>query len=81
MKATGMVKQIDEMGRIVIPREIKRNMGIEDRDHLEIFVESDKIILKKYQPGCIFCGNTEDIHSFKGKLLCSDCKKQLLSID
>lgn len=79
MKATGMVKQIDEMGRIVIPREIKRSMGIQDRDHLEIFVEDNKIILKKYQPGCIFCGNTEQIVTFKGKLVCLDCKKEMLS--
>ena len=74
-----MVKQIDEMGRIVIPREIKRSMGIQDRDHLEIFVEDNKIILKKYQPGCIFCGNTEQIVTFKGKLVCLDCKKEMLS--
>ena len=79
MKATGMVKQIDEMGRIVIPREIKRSMGIQDRDHLEIFVEDNKIILKKYQPGCIFCGNTEQIVTFKGKMVCLDCKKEMLS--
>ena len=79
MKASGMVKQIDEMGRIVIPREIKRSMGIQDRDHLEIFVEDNKIILKKYQPGCIFCGNTEQIVTFKGKLVCLDCKKERLS--
>ena len=79
MKATGMVKQIDEMGRIVIPREIKCSMGIQDRDHLEIFVEDNKIILKKYQPGCIFCGNTEQIVTFKGKLVCLDCKKEMLS--
>ena len=79
MKATGMVKQIDEMGRIVIPREIKRSMGIQDRDHLEIFVEDNKIILKKHQPGCIFCGNTEQIVTFKGKLVCLDCKKEMLS--
>lgn len=77
MKATGMVKQIDEMGRIVIPREIKRSMGIEDRDHLEIFVDDDKIVLKKYMPGCIFCGKTDDLDMYKGKLVCEDCKFQI----
>ena len=77
MKATGMVKQIDELGRIVIPKEIKRSMGIEPRDHLEIFVDGDNIILRRYNPGCIFCGNTLGISIYKDKLICSDCKKEL----
>ena len=77
MKATGMVKQVDDMGRIVIPKEIKRTMGVECRDYLEIFVEDDRIILKKYQPGCIFCGNVGNTKLFKGKLICSECKSML----
>ena len=77
MKATGMVKQVDDMGRIVIPKEIKRTMGVECRDYLEIFVEYDRIILKKYQPGCIFCGNVGNTELFKGKLICSECKSML----
>lgn len=77
MKATGMVKQIDEMGRIVIPKEIKTSMGLESRDHVEIFVDEDKIILKKYHPGCVFCGESENPAMFKGKLICSECKKAL----
>ena len=77
MKATGMVKQVDDMGRIVIPKEIKKYMGIDCRDYLEIFVEDDQIILKKYQPGCIFCGNVGDASLFKGKLVCPKCKAEL----
>ena len=73
----GQIKRIDELGRIVIPKEIKRTMGVECRDYLEIFVEDDRIILKKYQPGCIFCGNIGNTELFKGKLICSECKSML----
>ncbi len=77
MKATGMVKQIDELGRIVIPKEIKKTMGIEPRDYLEIFVDGDNIILHRYNPGCIFCGSTNGISVYKNKLICENCKKEL----
>ena len=56
MKSLGIVRKIDELGRIVLPIEIRKTMGIENRDAIEIFVDEDKIVLKKYQPACIFCG-------------------------
>ena len=57
MKSTGVVRKIDELGRFVLPIELRKNLGINNRDAVEIFVEDDKIILKKYEPSCIFCGN------------------------
>lgn len=73
MKSTGMVRKIDELGRIVLPIEIRKTMGIENRDAIEIFVDEDKIVLKKYQPACIFCGNADNVTYFRGKLVCHDC--------
>lgn len=73
MKKTGMVRKIDDLGRIVIPIEIRNTLGIENRDALEIFVEDDKIILGKYSPSCIFCGGAQDVVYFRGKLICRKC--------
>jgi transcriptional pleiotropic regulator of transition state genes len=77
MKSTGVVRRVDELGRIVIPIELRRTMGIEEKDALEIYVDSEKIILKKYEPACIFCGNAEDVANYKGKNLCKNCLFEL----
>ena len=77
MKSTGMVRKIDELGRIVIPIEIRNTLGIESRDSLEIFVEGDKIVLAKYQPACLFCGNSQNVLYFQGKMICRSCLDQL----
>lgn len=73
MKSTGIVRKIDELGRIVLPMEIRKTMELNNRDAIEIFVENDKIILKKYLPACLFCGGTGDVIFYKGKLICSEC--------
>ncbi|MBQ8351156.1 MAG: AbrB/MazE/SpoVT family DNA-binding domain-containing protein [Clostridia bacterium] len=77
MKSTGMVRKIDELGRIVLPIEIRNTLGIESRDSLEIFVEGDKIVLAKYQPTCLFCGNGQNVLYFHSKMICRDCLEQL----
>lgn len=77
MKSTGMVRAIDNLGRFVLPKEIRNTMDLSVKDSLEIFVEGDKIILKKYMPACIFCGNADDVTFFKGKLVCAECSKAL----
>ena len=71
MKSTGIVRKVDELGRIVLPIELRRTMGIDVKDSLEIYVDGDSIILRKYEPSCIFCGN------FKGKNVCSTCAREL----
>ncbi len=73
MKSTGVVRKIDELGRIVIPIELRRTMGIDDRDALEILTDGEKIVLQKYSPGCIFCGNVEGVQNYKGKFICDSC--------
>lgn len=77
MKSTGVVRKLDNLGRIVIPIELRKNMGIEIKDTLEIFTEGDQIILKKYQPGCIFCGDARNVRIFHGKMLCEKCVEEL----
>ncbi|HHW62206.1 MAG TPA: AbrB/MazE/SpoVT family DNA-binding domain-containing protein [Syntrophomonadaceae bacterium] len=77
MKPTGVVRKVDELGRIVIPIELRRTMGIEEKDALEIYVDNDRIVLKKYEPACIFCGNAEDVMNYKGKNLCKKCLTEL----
>jgi transcriptional pleiotropic regulator of transition state genes len=77
MKSTGVVRKVDELGRIVIPIELRRTMGIEEKDALEIYVDNEKIILRKYEPACIFCGNAEEVINYKGKNLCRSCMTEL----
>ena len=73
MKSTGVVRQLDTLGRIVLPIELRRTMDIGVKDMLEIFVEDDQIILKKYHPSCIFCSDARDVTPYKGKLVCKSC--------
>lgn len=73
MKSTGIVRKVDELGRIVLPIELRRTLGIEEKDRIEIFVDGESIILRKYQPACIFCDNAKDIITYKGKNICPDC--------
>ena len=77
MKSTGSVRKVDELGRIVLPIELRRTLGIEEKDRIEIFVDGESIILRKYQPACIFCDNARDIINYKGKNICPECIKAM----
>ena len=77
MKSTGIVRKVDELGRIVIPKELRKKYYIAEKDSLEIYVDGEQIILKKYSPACIFCGQVKDNRTFKGKIICSDCLEEL----
>ena len=77
MKSTGIVRKVDELGRIVLPIELRRTLDIAERDALEIYVDEERIILKKYMPACLFCGNARDIVDYKGKNICPDCLKAI----
>ena len=74
MKSTGIVRKVDELGRIVLPIELRKSMEIDKKgDAVEIFIDDDRIILKKYQPACVFCGDADEVVPFGGKLLCRSC--------
>ena len=77
MKSTGIVRKIDELGRIVLPMELRKVLNLNVKDSIEIYVEGDNIILKKYEPCCIFCGESANVTHFKGKNVCESCKKEL----
>ena len=77
MKSTGIVRKVDELGRIVLPIEMRRTLDIGEKDALEIYVEGSSVILKKYKPSCVFCDATKDITVFKGKNICPKCLKEL----
>lgn len=77
MKSTGMTRPIDQLGRIVIPKELRRTLNIEEGDPLEIFVDGEEVILRKYEPGCVFCGSVKYVVEFKGKKVCTNCIKDI----
>ena len=77
MKSTGIVRKVDELGRVVLPISIRKIMDINIKDPVEIFTDEDKIILKKYQPSCVFCANADNIVFFNGKRICEDCLKKI----
>ena len=78
MKSTGIVRKVDELGRIVLPIELRRTLDIAEKDSLEIYVDGNSIVLKKYQPACIFCDDARDVINFKGKNVCASCARELV---
>ena len=81
MKSTGIVRKVDELGRVVIPIEIRNKFDIAEKDPIEIYVDGSTIILKKYEPNCVFCVNTKSIIYYKDKLVCSKCAEKLSNFE
>ena len=77
MKSTGIVRRVDELGRIVLPIELRRTLDIAEKDSLEIYVDGEQIILKKYEAACIFCGEARDVVNYKGKNICASCLDEI----
>lgn len=76
-KSISIVRKLDELGRVVIPKEIRERFDINEKDPIEIYVEGSSIILKKYEPCCIFCGNSKEVLEFNGKLICTKCIQKI----
>ena len=81
MKSTGIVRKMDELGRVVIPIEIRNQFKIKKKDPIEIYVKGDTIVLKKVEQNCIFCGNTENLLEYQDKLICKDCSKKIGNLE
>ena len=81
MKSTGIIRKVDELGRVVIPIELRNKFDISEKDPIEIFVDGSSIVLKKYEPNCVFCGNTKTLITYKDRLVCSKCAQKLASLD
>ena len=77
MKSTGIVRKVDELGRIVLPIELRRTLDIAERDALEIYVDGSNVVLKKYRPSCIFCDSNKDLVVYRDKNICTKCLKDL----
>lgn len=77
MKSVGMVRRVDDLGRIVLPAEIRRSLNIAERDEVEIFVEADRIVLQKFEPLCVFCSSSQDLVTYHGKNVCQKCIRNM----
>lgn len=77
MKSTGIIRRMDELGRVVIPIEIRNQFNIVEKDPIEIYVDGSSIVLKKFEPNCIFCGNTKNLLEYHNKLVCKDCSEKI----
>lgn len=77
MKSTGIIRRVDELGRVVIPIELRNKFGIAEKDPIEIFVDGSNIVLKKFEPNCIFCGSSKKLSEYKDKLVCDKCLEKL----
>ncbi|WP_338841960.1 AbrB/MazE/SpoVT family DNA-binding domain-containing protein [Paenibacillus glucanolyticus] len=82
MKATGIVRYLDSLGRVVVPKELRRVLDIVDGSPMEIFTDGNAIIIKKYTPGCFICGKTEpeNLKPFDSKLICTGCIKSVVEL-
>ena len=78
--STGIIRRVDELGRIVIPIELRNKFGISEKDPMEVFVDGSTIVLKKFEPNCIFCGNSRKLSEYKDKLICQKCLQQIKAI-
>lgn len=81
MKSTGIIRRVDELGRVVIPIEIRNQFNIVEKDPIEIFVNGSSIVLKKYEPNCIFCDSNQDLLSYNDKLICAECANKIASLE
>lgn len=77
IKSTGIVRKVDELGRIVLPIELRNKLDIAEKDPIEIYVDGSSIILKKYEPNCVFCGNSKDLITYNNRLVCKKCQQKL----
>ncbi len=77
MKSTGIIRRVDELGRVVIPIELRNQFNIVEKDPIEIYVEGSSIILKKFEPNCIFCGNTKNLLNYSDKHICAECSQKI----
>ncbi len=77
MKSTGIVRRVDELGRVVLPIELRNKFGITEKDPMEIYVDGSSIILRKYEPNCMFCGGSKKLVEFQDKLICEKCAEKI----
>ena len=77
LKATGIVRPVDQLGRVVLPKSLRRMLGLDPNTDVEIYVDGESIVLQKYLPGCVFCGDHDGLTLFKEKLVCPACTESI----
>ena len=77
MKSTGIIRKVDELGRIVLPIQLRRSLDIAERDELEIYLDGDRIILQKFETSCVFCGSARKLANYRGKNICQECVREI----
>lgn len=77
LKSTGVVRKLDQLGRIVLPKELRTVLSLKEKDALEIYVDGEEIILKKYEPACVFCGDAREVVNYRGKNVCKKCLEEM----
>ena len=80
LKSTGVVRELDQLGRIVLPKELRTVLNLKEKDALEIYVDGEQIILKKYEQACVFCGDSREVVNYRGKNICKKCLEEMKSI-
>lgn len=80
MKATGIIRKVDELGRIVLPIELRRTLDIAERDELEIYMDNDRIVLQKFEPFCVFCASSYGLVKYRGKNVCRECAQNMSKV-
>jgi len=81
MKSTGIIRRVDELGRVVLPIELRNKFGITEKDPMEIYVDGASIVLKKFEPNCIFCGNNKNLVEYEDKLICGKCAEKIAKLN
>ena len=81
MKSTGIIRRVDELGRVVLPIELRNKFGITEKDPMEIYVDGNSIILKKFEPNCIFCGSSKKLVNYQGKVICQKCAEKISKLE
>ena len=77
MKPTGMVRPVDELGRLVLPKELRNKLNIQPKDSVEFWMDGESIVLKKYEPACVFCGEGKNMRVFQNRNVCLSCLKKI----
>ena len=80
IKSTGIIRKVDPLGRIVLPMELRNKLGVMEKDPIEILVDGSSIILKKYNPNCVFCGSSKNLYNYNDKLICNKCKEKIMEL-
>lgn len=77
MKPAGVVRKVDQLGRIVLPKSLRKRYLMNEGDPVEILVQGDHIILERYRPKCVFCGNMVEVSEFKERHICGVCLAEM----